>query len=449
MRLLAVGDSQGIEQLLRHLSHQDVVALCAASIRPQYIENMMSIAKRLGVPLLIQPRRTESEFPLFAEKIGELALDLIVVNSYSMLIPQEVLRLSRLGGINIHASLLPRNRGPNPTQWAMIRGEKSTGVTMHEMTTGFDEGAIIAQREVPLFFQDTWHTVRARLDRATDELLRENLKSVCSGEWLSAPQDETIASQNKRRDVDDSRFDWNDRLIDIYRLHRAVLPPLPAAWSVDAGGARVELAEPLTPMGLLNLLWAERQAPLLAGEGAMTDSYRIDGQKANLRPIRREDSALLYEWITDRELVFLNSLYWPASDTDHEAWIESMMVRRSDLVIFVIEDETRNAIGTCQLVNINWLHRGAELQIWIAPEAQGRGLGILAIRQLCDFGFADLGLHRISLNVWATNLRAIRVHEKAGFQREGLLKEAAFVDGRFEDVVVMGLVRPQEGLVGI
>ena len=267
MRLLVVGDSQGVEQLLRHLSHRDVVALCAASIRPQYIENMNSIAKRLGVPLLTQPRRTESEFPLFAEKIEELALDLIVMNSYSILIPPEVLRLSRLGGVNILSSLLPRKRGPNPIQWAMIRGEGSSGVTMHEMTAGFDGGSIIAQRQVPIFFEDTWHNVRARLDGATEDLLRENLEGVSSGLWTSTPQDELSATRNKRRGPSDSYFDWNDRLIDIYRLHRAVLPPLPPAWSVDKSGARVELKAPLTPMALMNLLWAERRIPVLPRVG--------------------------------------------------------------------------------------------------------------------------------------------------------------------------------------
>lgn len=54
----------------------------------------------------------------------------------------------------------------------------------------------------------------------------------------------------------------------------------------------------------------------------------------HLRPIRREDSELLYEWITDRELVILNSSYWPVSEIDHENWLESMLIRRSDLVIF-------------------------------------------------------------------------------------------------------------------
>lgn len=174
----------------------------------------------------------------------------------------------------------------------------------------------------------------------------------------------------------------------------------------------------------------------------MTDPERTGWQKVTLRPLRREDSALLYEWITDRELVILNAPFWPVSDVDHDAWIESMLARRNDLVIFVVESEQGKPIGTCQLTNINWVHRSAELQIRIAPGAQDRGLGTLAIAALCEFGFTDLGLHRISLLVWSSNLRAIRAYEKVGFVREGLLREAAFVDGEFRDVIVMGLLCP-------
>lgn len=162
----------------------------------------------------------------------------------------------------------------------------------------------------------------------------------------------------------------------------------------------------------------------------------------HLRPIRREDSGLLYEWITDRELVRLNSSYWPISEIDHENWLESMLIRRRDLVIFVIEDMNGNSVGTCKLVNINWVHRSAELQIRIGSKAnQGRGLGTAAVKLLCEFGFDDLGLHRISLFVLAGNLRARRAYEKARFLQEGVMKEAAFVNGHFEDVVVMGVIR--------
>lgn len=162
-----------------------------------------------------------------------------------------------------------------------------------------------------------------------------------------------------------------------------------------------------------------------------------------LRPLQKSDAELLYEWIIDRELVIHNSPFFPVSETDHEAWVERMMSERSDLVIFVIEDlATKQAIGTCQLLNINWIHRSAELQIRIgSPAFQGRGFGSEAVNLLCGFGFADLNLHRIYLHVFASNQRAIRAYEKCGFSREGVLRESAFVDGSLLDIVLMAKLR--------
>lgn len=172
----------------------------------------------------------------------------------------------------------------------------------------------------------------------------------------------------------------------------------------------------------------------------------MQADRVRLRPLRRADAPLLYEWITHRELVILNAPYHPVSDVDHAAWVESMLTKRTDMVIFVIEELASNkAIGTCQLLNINWRHRSAELQIRIGDEAfRSKGHGTEAVKLLCHFGFADLNLHRIYLHVFETNKRAIRAYEKAGFLREGSLKEAAFIDGRWLDVAVMGLIEQDD-----
>ena len=172
----------------------------------------------------------------------------------------------------------------------------------------------------------------------------------------------------------------------------------------------------------------------------------MQSERVRLRPLRKSDSGLLYEWISDRELVLLNSAFHPVSEVDHEAWVEAMLTRRLDLVIFVIEERsTGTAIGTCQLLNINWRHRNAELQIRIGDAAgRGRGMGAEAVRLLCEFGFADLNLHRIYLHVFATNTRAVAAYEKAGFAREGLLRAAAHIDGQWVDVVPMGLIRDDD-----
>jgi RimJ/RimL family protein N-acetyltransferase len=171
----------------------------------------------------------------------------------------------------------------------------------------------------------------------------------------------------------------------------------------------------------------------------------MQSERVRLRPLRRQDASLLYEWITDRSLMIHNAPYFPVSETDHEAWVEKMMCKRSDLVIFAIEElQTWRAIGTCQLYNMNLIHRSAELQIRIGEqEFQSKGFGSEAVQLLTKFGFNDLNLHRIYLNVFATNERAIRVYEKCGFQNEGILREAAFINGKWLDLKIMALLKSQ------
>lgn len=168
----------------------------------------------------------------------------------------------------------------------------------------------------------------------------------------------------------------------------------------------------------------------------------MTNKRVRLRPIRDEDSELLYEWINDRELLINNAPYRPTAETDHRNWFQNI-TKRSDLVLFVIEDlEAARAIGSCQLLNINWVHRSADLQVRIGdPESQNKGLGSEAIAQLIEFGFADLNLHRIALLVFATNVRAIRAYEKNGFVLEGRFREAVYVDGKRVDVLCMGRLR--------
>ena len=169
-------------------------------------------------------------------------------------------------------------------------------------------------------------------------------------------------------------------------------------------------------------------------------------KQVRLRPLQSTDAPLLYDWITDRELVLHNAPYFPVSELNQEAWIERMMTKRSDLVIFVIEEIDRErAIGTCQLFNINWIHRSAELQIRIGDVTyQGKGFGTDAVRLLCEFGYTDLNLHRIYLHVFASDQCAIRAYEKSGFSKEGVLRDAAFIDGKRCDVMVMGKLNSDE-----
>lgn len=163
-----------------------------------------------------------------------------------------------------------------------------------------------------------------------------------------------------------------------------------------------------------------------------------------LRTVRHEDCSVLFEWINKRELVVLNAPFRTISKAEHEQWFESLSTRKN-LAFFMIEDvDSGLAIGSCQLANIHDIHRSAELQIRIGrSDSQNKGAGSEAVRLLIEHGFVTLRLHRIMLHVFSTNLRAIHVYEKNGFIQEGVLREAAFIQGRWVDVLVFGLIGRQ------
>lgn len=161
-KIIAFSDDYGLPQLLKHLPSSSVVGIVGAAIRPHQHQTLLSFAESLDAPFLKQPRKTSPEYGLFVDQVHSLAPDLIIVHSYSMLLPPEILAIPTFGCINIHAALLPQYRGANPIQWAILNSETETGVTMHWMTDKFDTGDIIAQRRVPVYIDDTWRTI---LDR--------------------------------------------------------------------------------------------------------------------------------------------------------------------------------------------------------------------------------------------------------------------------------------------
>ncbi len=168
----------------------------------------------------------------------------------------------------------------------------------------------------------------------------------------------------------------------------------------------------------------------------------LRGERIMLAPLRDEDSRTLFGWINERGDVLLSAPYKPVHHADHVAWFDAIR-SRDDVVVFGIrrlEDDV--LVGSCQLHGIDPRSRSAELQIRIGvPDARGQGLGSEALELLVRYGFEDLNLRRIFLHVFATNERALRAYLAAGFVEEGRLREAAYVDGEFVDVVVMARLR--------
>jgi diamine N-acetyltransferase len=163
-----------------------------------------------------------------------------------------------------------------------------------------------------------------------------------------------------------------------------------------------------------------------------------------LTPLSVDDVPTLFRWINTRDDVLLSAPYRPISERQHASWFEEIQ-QRKDVALFGIRlVQTGALIGSCQLHSINTVHRTAELQIRIGEGSErGSGRGSEAVLLLLDFGFRDLNLNRIFLHVFATNEPALRMYEKVGFTREGVLRRAAYIDGSYVDIVVMGILREE------
>lgn len=434
MKILLFGDDIGVPQLLKYLPRDSVAGVVAAAIRPQCIGELQKLADSLDLNFLIQPKWKSAEYASFVYDVRSLMPDLIWVNSYSMILREDVLATARLGGLNIHAALLPRNRGCNPTQWAILKGEYETGVTLHQVDNGIDTGPIIDQRRFPIFFEDTWLDVAQREYQAAGELLEENIPKIMSENWTAISQPQKYATTGRRRIPEDGLFHWSEPVIDIHNKIRALIPPLPGAFFRDKAGKTQKFETYQTVWQLT----AQKFDPNIGCEG----QGGMFAEHVRLRPLRKTDASLLYPCITDPEMFLHNSTFLPVSESDHETWVERMMEKQTNLVIFVVEERISGmAIGTCQLLNIDWINRSAELQIRIGDSKfLGRGYGSQAVNLLRQFGFSDLNLHRIYLHVFSTNLRAIKAYENCGFVHEGAFKEAAHIDGRWIDLKIMAFL---------
>jgi diamine N-acetyltransferase len=161
-----------------------------------------------------------------------------------------------------------------------------------------------------------------------------------------------------------------------------------------------------------------------------------------LSSIEKEDVDILYQWINDKELVHYNSYYKPVSWFEHEEWIKNTL-NDPLIVLFGIRlEENKKLIGTCRLHSINYRDRKSELQIRIGiKEMSGKGYGTQAINQLLEFAFSELNLNKVYLYVFIENVRAVKSYQKAGFKVEGTLLQDAYINGRYLDTYLMGILR--------
>lgn len=171
---------------------------------------------------LLQPltlKSAEIEMQLLA-----LAADAMIVAAYGLILPESVLKIPRLGCLNIHASLLPRWRGAAPIQRAILAGDQETGITIMQMDAGLDTGAILLKRSIAITPDDTTQSLHDKLGLLGAQSIVEALVLLQQGKLSPTVQDETLACYAAKIKKTEAEIDWRQSAEQINRVVRAFNP---------------------------------------------------------------------------------------------------------------------------------------------------------------------------------------------------------------------------------
>jgi len=194
-----------------------------------WYRSVAAMARGSGVPVHIAE---ETDLEALAASVRP---DLILSFYFRNLIPTRVLSHARLGGMNLHGSLLPRYRGRAPVNWVLVNGERETGVTLHHMVARADAGDLVAQRRIPIAPRETALSLSQKCAAETRLLLEETWPLIRAGRAPRTPQDESQATVVRRRTPENGRIDWSQPAEQIDGLVRAVTRPWPGAFTTDRG----------------------------------------------------------------------------------------------------------------------------------------------------------------------------------------------------------------------
>ncbi|MCL5435707.1 MAG: methionyl-tRNA formyltransferase [Patescibacteria group bacterium] len=245
-RLIFFGSSLfGVPILSRlHSDHWQILAVVTQPDRPKGRTLKLTptpvkvCAKKLGLPVFAWENLKSAEV---YNQLKGLNSDFAVVAAYGQLIPENVLSTCRKEFLNVHPSLLPRYRGPTPIQFALLNGEKTTGVSIIILDAQMDHGPILAQKPVAIEPDENYQSLHDRLSAAAADLTSECVRPWITGTLRTTSQDDRKATYTKLLSREDGRIFWKKTADEIARQVRAYTP-WPGAWST-LSGERIKLLE--------------------------------------------------------------------------------------------------------------------------------------------------------------------------------------------------------------
>lgn len=170
---------------------------------------------------VLQPDKIRDE-GLYNE-LRSIAPEFIIVVAYGKILPEEILNIPKFGCINVHASLLPKYRGAAPIQWALINGEKVTGITTMLMDKGLDTGDVLLRSELEIRAEDNSETLFKKLSELGAKTLIDTIKGIREGKIKPVPQTGQ-ASYALPLKKEDGRIDWNRSAEELFNFVRGMYP---------------------------------------------------------------------------------------------------------------------------------------------------------------------------------------------------------------------------------
>ena len=273
VRCLAVLLARGVKVPLV-LTHRD------APGENIWFESVAALAGRHDIEW-IAPE--DPNAPGTVARIRSLAPDFLFSFYYRRMLGGDLLACAARGAFNMHGSLLPRYRGRVPINWAIIKGERETGATLHEMVARPDAGRIVDQQPVPILPDDTALQVFNKVTVAAEIVLDRSLPALVSGTAVLRAQDLSQGSYFGGRRPEDGRIDWRQSARAVHDLVRAVAPPYPGAFTQLGGRTLRVLATRLlegeSRCGGPSLWARDGKCFAACGDGALLEleSLELDG----------------------------------------------------------------------------------------------------------------------------------------------------------------------------
>ena len=262
MRIVFMGTPDfavGSLQALSECGKYEIVGVVTQPDRPKGRGNkvIMTPVKEYALSRgydVYQPQRVKT--PEFVELLRGLRPDLIVVTAFGQLLSQEILSLPQYGCINVHASLLPKYRGAAPIQYAIIKGEKESGVTIMQMDIGMDTGDMLAKTVVPIGQDTTMGQLHDELRAAGSALLLTTIEKIIDGPLVPEKQNDAEATYATLLDRSMERINWTRPAVQVHNLIRG-FNPAPSTFTKLPNGKSLKI-------------WGSKISPLTSNAAAGT-----------------------------------------------------------------------------------------------------------------------------------------------------------------------------------